>query len=150
MNSKQLTLCSEPKNSYSRSLQRSTDVVIDSENNIRIFAQCTKTIADNRNKLNGLLHVSQYSKFEFRSLAEYLDLKNVKNMNDLLRKNNDQPIYATNNIDVSCVQTVGRKHAKGLFVLLETNFFTFEEKCIILDNVCPIVEKRYWKLFENH
>jgi hypothetical protein len=71
-------------------------------------------------------------------------------MNDLLRKNNDQPIYATNNIDVSCVQTVGRKHAKGLFVLLETNFFTFEEKCIILDNVCPIVEKRYWKLFENH
>ena len=37
-----------------------------------------------------------------------------------------------------------------LFVLLETNFFTFEAKCIILDNVCPIVEKRYWKLFENH
>ena len=68
-------------------------------------------------------------------------------MNDLLRKNNDQP---TNNIDVSCVQTVGRKHAKGLFVLLETHFFTFEAKCIILDNVCPIVEKRYWKLFENH
>jgi hypothetical protein len=31
-------------------------------------------------------------------------------MNDLLRKNNDQP---TNNIDVSCVQTVGLKHAKG-------------------------------------
>ena len=51
-----------------------------------------------------------------------------------------------NNIDVSCVQTVGLKHAKGLFVLLETNFFTFEAKCIILD----IVEKRYWKLFENH
>jgi hypothetical protein len=43
-------------------------------------------------------------------------------MNDLLRKINDQP---TNNIDVSCVQTVGLKHAKGLFVLLETNFFTF-------------------------
>jgi hypothetical protein len=41
-------------------------------------------------------------------------------MNDLLRKNNDQPT----NIDVSCVQTVGLKHAKGLFVLLETNFFT--------------------------
>jgi hypothetical protein len=74
--------------------------------------------------------------------VEYLDLKNVKNMNDLLRKNNDQPT----NIDVSCVQTVGLKHAKGLFVLLETNFFTFEAKCIILD----IVEKRYWKLFENH
>jgi hypothetical protein len=68
MNSKQLTLSSEPNKSYSRSLQRSTDVVIDSENNIRISAQCTKTIADNRNKLNGLLHVSQYSKFEFRSL----------------------------------------------------------------------------------
>jgi hypothetical protein len=67
-------------------------------------------------------------------------------MNDLLRKNNGQP---TNNIDVSCVQTVGLKHAMGLFVLLETNFFTFEAKCIILDNVCPIVEKRYWKLFEN-
>ena len=33
-------------------------------------------------------------------------------MNDLLRKNNDQP---TNNIDVSCVQTVGLKHAKILF-----------------------------------
>jgi hypothetical protein len=29
----------------------------------------------------------------------------------LLRKNNDQP---TNKIDVSCVQTVGLKHAKGL------------------------------------
>jgi hypothetical protein len=56
----------------------------------------------------------------------------------------------TNNIDVSCVQTVGLTHAKGHFVLLETNFFTFEAKCIILDNVCPIVEKRYWKLFENH
>jgi hypothetical protein len=68
-------------------------------------------------------------------------------MNHLLRKNNDQP---TNNIDVSCVQTVGLKHAKGLFVLLEANFFTFEVKCIILDNVCPIVEKRYWKLLENH
>jgi hypothetical protein len=67
-------------------------------------------------------------------------------MNDLLRKNNDQPT----NIDVSCVQTVGLKHAKGLFVLLETNFFTFEGTCIILDNVYPIVEKRYWKLFENH
>jgi hypothetical protein len=93
-------------------MQKSTDVVIDSENNIRISAQCTKTIADNRNKLNGLLHVSQYSKFEFRSLAEYLDLKDVKNMNDLLRKNNDQPT----NIDVSCVQTVGLKHAKRLFV----------------------------------
>jgi hypothetical protein len=48
MNSKQLTLSSEPKKSYSRSLQRSTDVVIDSENNIRISAQCTKTIADNK------------------------------------------------------------------------------------------------------
>ena len=35
MNSKQLTLSSEPKKSYSRSLKRSTDVVIDSENNIR-------------------------------------------------------------------------------------------------------------------
>jgi hypothetical protein len=91
MNSKQLTLSSEPKKSYSRSLQRSTDVVIDSENN-------------------------------------------------------DQP---TNNIDVSCVQTVGLKHAKGIFVLLETNFFTLEAKCIILENVCPIVEKRYWKIFEN-
>ena len=65
-------------------------------------------------------------------------------MNDLLRKNNDQPI---NNIDV---QRVGLKHAKGIFVLLETSFFTFEAKCIILNNVCPIVEKRYWKLFENH
>ena len=31
MNSKQLTLSSEPKKSYSRSLQRSTNVVIDSE-----------------------------------------------------------------------------------------------------------------------
>ena len=35
MNLKQLTLSSEPKKSYSRSLKRSTDVVIDSENNIR-------------------------------------------------------------------------------------------------------------------
>jgi hypothetical protein len=32
----------------------------------------------------------------------------VKNINDLLWKNNDQP---TNNIDVSCVQTVDLKHA---------------------------------------
>ena len=68
-------------------------------------------------------------------------------MNDLLRKNNGQ---STNNIDVSCVQTVGLKHAKGFFALLETNFFTFEGKCIILYNVCPIVRKRCWKLFENH
>jgi hypothetical protein len=68
-------------------------------------------------------------------------------MNDLLRKNNYQP---TNNIDVSCVQTVSPTHAKALVVLLETSFFTFEATCIILDNVCPIVEKRYWKLFENH
>ena len=67
-------------------------------------------------------------------------------MNDLLRKINDQPT----NIDVSCVQTVGLKHAKGRFVLLEANIFTFEVTCIILDNVCPTVEKRYWKLFENH
>jgi hypothetical protein len=42
-------------------------------------------------------------------------------MNDLLRKNNDQPT----NIDVSCVQTVGLKHAKGLFVLLETQIEIF-------------------------
>ena len=67
--------------------------------------------------------------------------------NIIKKKNNDQP---TINIDVSFVQTLGKKHAKGLFVLLETNFFTFEAKCIILYNVCPIVEKRYWKLFENH
>ena len=67
-------------------------------------------------------------------------------MNDLLRKKNDQP---TNNIDVSCVQTVGLKHANGLFVLLEINFFAFEAKSI-LDNLCPIVEQRYWKLFETH
>jgi hypothetical protein len=59
----------------------------------------------------------------------------VKNTNDLLRTNNDQPI---NNIDVSCVQTVGLKHANGLFVLLETNFFIFEVKCIILDNVIKL------------
>ena len=60
-------------------------------------------------------------------------------MNDLLRENNDQP---TNTIDVRCAQTVGLKHVKRLFVLLEANFFTFEVKCIILDNVCPIVEKK--------
>ena len=80
MNSKQIPISSEPKKSYSRSLQRSTDVVIDSENNIRISAQCTQTIADNRNKLNGLLHVSQYSKFEFRSplgLAVLDELQNI-------------------------------------------------------------------------
>ena len=71
----------------------------------------------------------------------------MRNINDLLRKNNDQ---RTNNIDVSCVQTVGPTHAKARFVLLETSFFTFEATCIILDNVCPIVEKRYWKLLENH
>jgi hypothetical protein len=80
MNSKQLTLSSEPKKSYSRSLQRSTDVVIDSENNIRISAQCTQTIADNRNKLNGLLHVSQYSKFEFRSLLGLAVLDELQNI----------------------------------------------------------------------
>ena len=80
MNSKQLTLSSEPKTFYSRSLQRSTGVVIDSENNIRISAQCTQTIADNRNKLNGLLHVSQYSKFEFRSLLGLADLDDLQNI----------------------------------------------------------------------
>jgi hypothetical protein len=79
MNSKQLTLSSEPKKSYSRSLQKSTDVVIDSENNIRISGQCTKIIADNRNKLNGLLHVSQYSKFEFRSLLGLAVLDELQN-----------------------------------------------------------------------
>jgi hypothetical protein len=79
MNSKQLTLSSEPKKSYSRSLQKSTDVVIDSENNIRISGQCTTIIADNRNKLNGLLHVSQYSKFEFRSLLGLAVLDELQN-----------------------------------------------------------------------
>jgi hypothetical protein len=79
MNSKQLTLSSEPKKSYSRSMQKSTDVVIDSENNIRISGQCTTIIADNRNKLNGLLHVSQYSKFEFRSLLGLAVLDELQN-----------------------------------------------------------------------
>ena len=80
MNSKQLPISSEPKKSYSRSLQRSTDVVIDSENNIRISPQCTKTIADNRNKLNGLLHVPHYSKFEFRSLLGLAVLDELQNI----------------------------------------------------------------------
>jgi hypothetical protein len=80
MNSKQLTLSSEPKTLYSRSLQRSTGVVIDSENNIPISAQCTQTIADNRNKLNGLLHVSQYSKFEFHSLLGLTVLDELQNI----------------------------------------------------------------------
>jgi hypothetical protein len=79
MNSKQLTLSSEPKKSYSRSLQKSTDVVIDSENNIRISGHFTTIIADNRNKLNGLLHVSQYSKFEFRSLLGLAVLDELQN-----------------------------------------------------------------------
>ena len=79
MNSKQLTLSSEPKKYYSRSLQRSTGV-IDSENNIRISAQCTKTIADNRNKLNGLLHITQYAKFEFRSLLGLAVLDELQNI----------------------------------------------------------------------
>jgi hypothetical protein len=43
----------------------------------------------------------------------------------LLRKNNDQP---TNKIDVSCVQTVGLKHAKGLFVLLEKTSLHLKQK----------------------
>ena len=80
MNSKQLTLSSEPKKSYSRSLQRSTDVVIDSENNIRISAQCKHTFADNRNKLKGLLHMSQYAKFEFRSLLGLAVLDELQNI----------------------------------------------------------------------
>ena len=42
------------------------------------------------------------------------------------------------------------KTCKGTFVLLEASIFTFEVTCIILDNVCPTVEKRSWKLFENH
>jgi hypothetical protein len=55
MNSKQLTLSSEPKKSYSRSLQISTDVVIDSENNklfrfsklfIHLFFFATKCFKD--------------------------------------------------------------------------------------------------------
>ena len=80
MNSKQLPINSEAKKSYSRSLQRSTDVVIDSENNIRTSAQCTTSIADNRNKLNGLLHVPQYSKFEFRSLLGLTVLDELQNI----------------------------------------------------------------------
>jgi hypothetical protein len=77
MKSKQLTLSGEPKKLYSRSLQRSSGV---SENNIRIFAQCTQTFADNRNKLNGLLHMSQYSKFEFRSLLGLAILDELQNI----------------------------------------------------------------------
>ena len=80
MNSKQITLSSEPKKLYSRSLQRSTGVVIDSENNIRISAQCTQTTADNRNKLNGLLHVLQYSKFEFCSFLGLAVLDELQNI----------------------------------------------------------------------
>ena len=80
MKSKQLTLSSEPKKLYSRSLQRSTGVVIDSENNIRISAQCPQTFADNRNKLNGLLHMSQYSKFEFRPLIGLAVLDELQNI----------------------------------------------------------------------
>ena len=80
MNSKQIQISSEPKKCYSRSLQRSTYVVIDSENNIRISAQCTQTIVDNWNKLNGLLHVSQYSKFEFRSLLGLAVLDELQNI----------------------------------------------------------------------
>jgi hypothetical protein len=61
------------------------------------------------------LHVHVYEKchlytctsIRYKIIAEYLDLNNVKNTNDLLRKNNDQP---TNNIDVSCVETVGLTH----------------------------------------
>ena len=80
MKSKQLTLSSEPKKLYSRSLQRSTGVVIDSENNIRISAQCTQTITGNRNKINGLLHVSQYSNFDFRSLIGLAVLDELQNI----------------------------------------------------------------------
>ena len=48
---------------------------------IRISAQCTQTIADNRRyKLNGLLHVSQYSKFEFRSLLGLAVLDELQNI----------------------------------------------------------------------
>jgi hypothetical protein len=80
MKSKQLTLSSEPKKLYSRSLQRSSGVVIDSENNIRISAQCTHIFADNRNKLNGLLHMSQYFKFEFRSFLGLAVLDELQNI----------------------------------------------------------------------
>ena len=80
MKSKQLTLSSEPKKLHSRSLQKNTGVVIDSENNIRISAQCTQTFADNRNKLSGLLHMSQYSKFEFRSLLGLAVLDELQNI----------------------------------------------------------------------
>jgi len=55
------------KTSENRSVKRNR-YVIDFENNIRVSLQSTKTVEDNRRKLNGLLSVSENSKFEFRSL----------------------------------------------------------------------------------
>ena len=52
--------------------------------------------------------------------------------------------YPTNNIDLSCVHIIGIKHVRSLFVLSETNSFTFDAKCLILDNLSTEVEKRYW------
>jgi len=65
----------------------------------------------------------------------------------LLTNCNEQP---TNNVDISCVQTIGLKHVKGLFALMETNLFTFEAKCLILDNLTPTVEHKYWLCYENY
>jgi hypothetical protein len=46
----------------------------------RSRSSITNTIADNRNKLNGLLHLSQYSKFEFRSLLGLAVLDELQNI----------------------------------------------------------------------
>lgn len=50
--------------------------------------------------------------------SDYLDFTKAKTVNDLVTNCNEQP---TNNVDISCVQTIGLKHVKGLFVLIETN-----------------------------
>ena len=34
-------------------------------------------------------------------------------------------------------------------MLFETDSFTFDAKCLILDNLTTEVEKRYWEVYEN-
>ena len=73
-----------------------------------------------------------------------MNVANAKNIMDLIKTNSK---YPTNNIDLSCVHItcIGIKHVRSLFVLLETNSFTFDAKCLILvfdmDNLTTEVEK---------
>ena len=84
--------------------------------------------------------------------TNYLNVANAKNIMDLIKTNTK---YPTNKIDLSCVYITCTciKHVRSLFVLLETNSFTFDAKCLILvfdlGYFTTEVEKRFWGVYEN-